>query len=118
MSNIVQLHPNSLTLEDVAYELGTRPLPFMRREWQEWLEISRVSADMLELVLQDTLKAPRPSWAYFRAIVQRCIREGATTFDKYKQRSAAHRKVTRRDKSLDDLLWDDLITDLRIAEMR
>lgn len=100
MSNIVQLRPNSLTLEEVAFELGTRPLPFMRREWQEWLEISRVSVDMLELVLQDTLKAPRPSWAYFRAIVQRCIREGALTFDAYTHRSATFYSRHRSDESI------------------
>ena len=107
MSNIVQFTPQESLLEDllhqISYELGTRPLPFMRRELALWLENCHVSHLMLELILSDTLLAPRPSWAYFRAIVQRCLCEGVTTFEAYKERQANfHRR--KRTTVLDEIV--------------
>lgn len=108
MNNIIHLRPNSGAafvttdplLEEIAFELGTRPLPFMLRQWQEWLDIYAVSPDMLKWVLLDTLKAPRPSWAYFAAIVKRCITEGCTTLDAYIHRQAQYHLRRKSDDQL------------------
>lgn len=79
-------NPSSM-LEEIAFELAIRPLPFMLRDLTEWLQISRVEPLMLSKALSDTLRAPRPSWVYFRAIVTRCISEGVTTVKGYEERT-------------------------------
>lgn len=113
MSNIVNLRPYNGAafatpdplLEEIAFELGTRTLPFMLRQWQEWRQIHAVDADMLQFVLLDTLKAPRPSWAYFAAIVRRCIDEGCTTLDAYIQRQTQyHRRRKTDDQILSEIV--------------
>lgn len=83
-------------LQDICYQLAIRPLPFMRAELLRMLSNLRCEPDMLLMALDDTLKAQRPSWAYFRAIVGKCSSEGVTTAEGYTKRTYEYyRKLDR-----------------------
>lgn len=101
MSNVVQMpreavysKPSETELEDllheICYELGTRPLPFMRRELLNFACDWHIEPGLMYLALQSTLKAPRPTWVYFRAIICRCHAEGCTTEQQFAMRSLKH----------------------------
>ena len=47
--------------------------------------------DMIKLAIGDTLRAPRPSYYYLRAILWHCKTEGVTTFRGYLDRNQAHK---------------------------
>ena len=75
---------------ELCYELGTRPLPFIMREMRKFCFEDGVELGMMYLALLATLKAPRPTWVYFKAIIVRCIREGVTTEEQFSQRTLYH----------------------------
>lgn len=54
-----------------AYECGFRELPWMIRSFSQLLQ-EGFDPDLLEEIIHRTSRAPRPSWAYFSAIVGRC----------------------------------------------
>ncbi len=83
-------------LRDICYQLAIRPLPFMKAELLRMLVNLRCEPSMLLMALDDTLNAPRPSWAYFRAIVGKCSTEGVTTAEGYvKRTSEYYRRLDR-----------------------
>lgn len=50
-----------------------------------------VEAELIAEVIDQTSAAPRPSWAYCSAILDRLKREGISTLSDYQQRQAARR---------------------------
>ena len=62
-----------------ARECGFRPLPWMQRGFYRLLD-EGFEYDMLLNVIEQTSKAPRPSWAYLSAIVNRARSNGAYTY--------------------------------------
>lgn len=108
MSNLVQLPCSTVyspslqvQLEEltrhICYELGTRALPFMHREMHQFCFEDGVELAMMYRALESTLKAPRPTWAYFRAIIIRCINEGVTTERQFSQRTLNHSRYKEID---------------------
>lgn len=61
-----------------AEECGFRQLPWMKREFLEYLNLG-FEMDMLREVIHRTARAPRPSWAYLSAIISRCDQNGIYT---------------------------------------
>lgn len=59
---------------------------YMAIEAAEW----PVQREMLYDAAKSTSMAQRPSWAYLRAIVNRCIAEGCTSSSQYQQRQLRH----------------------------
>ena len=51
--------------------------------------------------LEATIDAPRPSWAYARAILRRCAAEGVYTPDQWAARAARHRGGGQRGNNRD-----------------
>lgn len=54
-----------------AHECGFRVLPWMERKFSELLN-EGFEYNLLMQFVAETAEAPRPSWAYYRAIVSRC----------------------------------------------
>ena len=77
---------------EICYELGTRPLPFMMREMRQFCFQDGVELGMMYQAMESTLRAPRPTWSYFRAIICRCIAEGVTTEKQFAERSLNHNR--------------------------
>lgn len=55
-----------------------------RREMEEALDRG-IFPDVIMICLDEAAAAPRPSWAYARAILRRCIAEGIHTAEDYGQ---------------------------------
>lgn len=51
-------------------ECGFKPLPYMAREFARYL-VQGYEPDLLEEIINRTAMAPRPSFAYFRAVITR-----------------------------------------------
>ena len=52
--------------------------PVVAKEIGDALNLG-MDADLLEAIIDETQLAPRPSWAYARAIIRRCFREQVYT---------------------------------------
>ena len=55
-------------VEYFCHECGFKPLPFMAREFARYLHLG-YEREMLEMVVDLTARAPRPSFAYFNAVM-------------------------------------------------
>ena len=62
--------------------------PRAQREITWWIR-DGVDPDMICEAMDEATMAPRPSWLYARAIVERCRAEGVRTIDAYYERQAA-----------------------------
>lgn len=71
---------NSLFIEEFPsmYQdaIGTRPVQAIIKEVKENLDDNTVTIRQIKYALQQTAYAPRPSWAYARAIIRRLRYEG------------------------------------------
>lgn len=65
---------------------GFRCPPRAEREIITWIR-DGVDAEMIMEAMDEATMAPRPSWLYARAIVNRCIAEGVKTIGDYYDRS-------------------------------
>lgn len=65
--------------------LGRRPAAIIEDEIAEMMA-KGVEPCVIMMALDETAAAPRPSWAYCRAILRACIREGATTAQGWRDR--------------------------------
>lgn len=102
-SSTTRTHASTRTREeqDLAavarhYEacLGVRCPPPAMRQLAMYLH-DGIEAAMLMQALEDASEAPRPSWAYARAIIEACIREGVTTIEDYYGRQISWRMGRR-----------------------
>ena len=50
-----------------------------------------MSPDVIQAAIDDTLRAPRPSWAYCEAILKNCDLEGVKTLDDWNERARRYR---------------------------
>lgn len=71
---------NSLFIEEFPsmYQdaIGTRPVQAIIKEVKENLDDNAVTIKQIKYALQQTAYAPRPSWAYARAVIRRLRYEG------------------------------------------
>lgn len=66
-------------IADMYLDIMGRPMPrFVLREVQEYMQ-NGIGADMISAVLAYTGGAPRPSWAYARAVIDKQAAMGART---------------------------------------
>ena len=90
MTNIVQMPHQAADWSAIVAELceiiDVKPMRYMAIEAAEW----PVQREMLYDAAESTSMAQRPSWAYLRAIVNRCIAEGCTSSSQYQQRQLRH----------------------------
>ena len=56
--------------------IGTRPVQAIIKEVKENLDDNTVTISQIKYALQQTAYAPRPSWAYARAVIRRLRYEG------------------------------------------
>ncbi len=64
--------------EYYAQAFHRSPAPAIQREIATRIKAG-MSADVLRAAIDDTMMAPRPSWAYMAAILRRCDLEGIRT---------------------------------------
>lgn len=69
----------------IADMIGAVPLPF-HADQIDWYLKSGFTADLLLMAAESTMLAPRPSWAYFRAILRNCASDGCKTGSAYLDR--------------------------------
>lgn len=67
---------------EVARMLHVDALPFYADQ-VDWYLRAGFSAELLLMAAESTMMAPRPSWAYFRAILRHCAEEGCYTPEQY-----------------------------------
>lgn len=65
--------------QDYQDAIGTRPVQLIIKEVREQLEKGNITPTQVSRALQQTAYAPRPSWAYARAIIRRMVRDGEYT---------------------------------------
>lgn len=65
--------------QDYQDAIGTRPVQLIIKEVREQLEKGNITPTQVSRALQQTAYAPRPSWAYARAIIRRMVRDGEFT---------------------------------------
>lgn len=65
--------------QDYQDAIGTRPVQLIIKEVREQLEKGNITPMQVTRALQQTAYAPRPSWAYARAIIRRMVRDGEYT---------------------------------------
>lgn len=89
------------------YTLGQRPPAFVTDELIEWEATTGI--DVVRYALQETAAAPRPSWKYARAILQRCKgiqlpapRPGLTLTQRIEIGRGALERKRKRDLATDD----------------
>ena len=69
------------------------PAPVIRREIAEIIR-NGMTADCLKAIMDETQNAARPSWAYCKAIVNRCVAYDIKTLNDW-QRDRARREAAR-----------------------
>ena len=67
--------------------LERRPAGIVLDEMAAFLD-QGVEPCVIMMALDETAAAPRPSWAYARAILRGCVRDGATTAQGWHDRQA------------------------------
>lgn len=89
------------------YTLGQRPSAFVTDELIEWE--ATTGMDVIRYALQEAAAAPRPSWKYARAILQRCKgiqlpapRPGLTLTQRIEIGRGALDRKRKRDLATDD----------------
>ena len=65
--------------QDYQDAIGTRPVQVIIKEVRTQLERGEITPQQVSRALQQTAYAPRPSWAYARAIIRRMVRDGEFT---------------------------------------
>lgn len=65
--------------QDYQDAIGTRPVQLIIKEVRTQLERGEITPQQVSRALQQTAYAPRPSWAYARAIIRRMVRDGEFT---------------------------------------
>lgn len=68
--------------EYYARAFGRSPAPGIQRELATRIR-DGMSAEVLRAAIDDTMMAPRPSWAYMAAILRRCDAEGILTLEQW-----------------------------------
>lgn len=58
--------------------------PFIQRQIAEWIK-GGITGEVIQLAIDETQMAPRPSWAYCAAILRRCERDGIKTMEDWHQ---------------------------------
>lgn len=61
----------SALADDYCLQCGFRRLPWMQQEFKQLL-VDGYEDDLLREIIARTARAPRPSWAYFSAIISSC----------------------------------------------
>lgn len=68
--------------------LGAQRCPPMAMREMEGALLDGMDVAVIYRALDEASMAPRPSWAYARAILNRCFAEGALTLDAYELRQS------------------------------
>lgn len=76
-----------LIAEAYMDSVGRRMPGIAREECMGFMD-ARMAPAVILLALDETAAAPRPSWAYCRAILNACAREGVRTAEDYRARNA------------------------------
>ena len=76
-----------LIAEAYMDSVGRRMPGIAREECMGFMD-ARMAPAVILLALDETAAAPRPSWAYCRAILSACAREGIRTAEDYRARNA------------------------------
>lgn len=85
-------------LEDAYLETFDRTLPRAVWDEMEWfMEIGHIQPAVILRALDETCSAPRPSWAYTRAILKHCRRDGALDIEGWEKRQDEHFSRHHRD---------------------
>lgn len=74
---------------------GLRCPPVARAD-MEWFLDAGIAPDVIRLCIDAATLAPRPSWAYARAILRRLRAEGVRTVDQYNKRQSDWMERTGR----------------------
>jgi len=103
--------------EYYAQAFHRSPAPSIQRELATRIK-SGMSADVLRAAIDDTMMAPRPSWAYMAAILRRCDLEGIRTLTDW--RTSKERYQAAKNPALnyeqrtytEDMFGEDFFIDL------
>ena len=77
-----------------------------------------MTADVIRAAIDDTMKAPRPSWAYLEAILRRCDLDGIKTLqdwnaEKLRHQSAGNPALNFEQRTYtEDMFGEDFFIDL------
>lgn len=125
-SNIVDILRNtsetaidlSPLLEAWLSYIGTDLPPICRLDALDWHK-KGVSLDVMLSAVQETARAPRPSWRYLCAIVEACMRDGCYTAADWQRRKARERPQYARMKTTHSAWYEGQrqYTDKEYAEM-
>ena len=93
-------------IEEVYLDCIGRRMPGIAREETVGFLNEGMSPAVIMLALDETAGAPRPSWAYCRAILAGCLRDGAKTAEDYRARNDrwAGRRRTRQEATINPAL--------------
>ena len=103
--------------EYYAQAFHRSPAPAIQREIATRIKAG-MSADVLRAAIDDTMMAPRPSWAYMAAILRRCDLEGIRTLTDW--RTSKDRYQAAKNPALnyeqrtytEDMFGEDFFIDL------
>ena len=79
---------------------GTAAMPPVAIRQIDYAFEQGMSPDLIMTAIDEAALAPRPSWAYARAIIQRLLAEGVLTPEAYTERQARFYSRRSRDREL------------------
>ncbi len=79
-------------VQDITYIIGVEPRPYHVDQIAWYLQCG-FDHGMIIAAAESTAMAPRPTWAYFKAIMRNCARDGCHTAEEYEQRIETWRSL-------------------------